>query len=42
MAGYATDEVVRIEIEQPSSAADVRIVPPEERGATGGFGLQIV
>jgi anti-sigma regulatory factor (Ser/Thr protein kinase) len=42
LAGVATEDIVRIEIEQASSAASARIVPIEERGEDGGYGLQIV
>jgi anti-sigma regulatory factor (Ser/Thr protein kinase) len=37
-----TDEMVRIVVEQRSSAAGARIVPADERGVNGGFGLTIV
>jgi anti-sigma regulatory factor (Ser/Thr protein kinase) len=42
LAGIATEDIVRIEIEQASSAASARIVPVSERGEGGGYGLQIV
>lgn len=43
LSGLATDEIVRIEVEQPSSAADAHVVLPGEREPIdGGFGLRIV
>jgi anti-sigma regulatory factor (Ser/Thr protein kinase) len=37
------DEVVRVEVEQPSSAASARLIPAGERPPTsGGLGLRIV
>ena len=42
LAGIATADIVRIEVEQASSAASARIIPISERGEGGGFGLQIV
>ena len=31
-----------MEVEQPTTAADVHVVEPPAGGATGGFGLRIV
>jgi anti-sigma regulatory factor (Ser/Thr protein kinase) len=43
LSGLATEEIVHIEIEQPSSAGDARMVDAGERGPLeGGFGLRIV
>ena len=43
LSGVATEDIVRIEIEQPSSAAGVHVVHEGERDAAqGGFGLRIV
>jgi anti-sigma regulatory factor (Ser/Thr protein kinase) len=43
LSGVATDEIVRIEVEQPSSAAGARVVAPGEREPQErGFGLRIV
>jgi anti-sigma regulatory factor (Ser/Thr protein kinase) len=43
LVGSATDEVVRVEVEQPTPASDVLVVPAGERGPDqGGFGLRIV
>jgi anti-sigma regulatory factor (Ser/Thr protein kinase) len=36
------DGSVRVEVEQPTPAADVRIVPEPERAVGGGFGLVLV
>jgi anti-sigma regulatory factor (Ser/Thr protein kinase) len=35
------DRTVRVALEQPTSAAGVTLVPPEDRGP-GGFGLAII
>jgi anti-sigma regulatory factor (Ser/Thr protein kinase) len=43
LSGVATEDLVRVEVEQASSAAGVRILPPGEGGlAAGGYGLRIV
>jgi anti-sigma regulatory factor (Ser/Thr protein kinase) len=43
LAGVATDEVVRVEVEQPTPATDAHVVAPDERGPLeGGYGLRIV
>jgi anti-sigma regulatory factor (Ser/Thr protein kinase) len=43
LSGIATDDIVRIEVEQPSSTADAHVMAPGEREpADGGFGLRIV
>lgn len=43
LSGVATEQIVRIELEQASSAADARVVPLGERDpGEGGFGLRIV
>ena len=43
LSGVATDDIVRIEIEQPTPTADVHLVPEGERDVQeGGFGLRIV
>jgi anti-sigma regulatory factor (Ser/Thr protein kinase) len=43
LAGVATDERIRVEVEQPTSAIDAQIVPPGERDPSeGGYGLRIV
>lgn len=36
------DDAIHVEVEQPTPARDVRIVPERERGVTGGFGLVLV
>lgn len=40
----ADDDHVRVEVEQPTSAADVRLVEPsmEDPDRVGGFGLRLV
>ena len=43
LSGDATNDRVRIEVAQSTSAAAAHVVPPNERGALGGgFGLMIV
>jgi anti-sigma regulatory factor (Ser/Thr protein kinase) len=43
LSGFATPEVVRLEVEQASSAAGARLVSPGERDPlSGGHGLRIV
>jgi anti-sigma regulatory factor (Ser/Thr protein kinase) len=43
LSGVATDDIVRVEFEQASSAAGARVVPFGEREPDdGGFGLRIV
>jgi anti-sigma regulatory factor (Ser/Thr protein kinase) len=43
LSGVATEEIVRIQVEQPSSVGAVRLIDPGEREALdGGFGLRIV
>lgn len=43
LSGLATPEIVRLEVEQASSAACARLVPLGERAAVdGGHGLRIV
>jgi anti-sigma regulatory factor (Ser/Thr protein kinase) len=42
-SAVATEDIVRIRIEQPTTVADVRVVDPVDRGAAeAGFGLRIV
>jgi anti-sigma regulatory factor (Ser/Thr protein kinase) len=36
------DRAIRVEVEQSTPAADVRIVPEPERAVGGGFGLVLV
>jgi anti-sigma regulatory factor (Ser/Thr protein kinase) len=41
--GVATEDIVRIEIEQPTPVGDLHVIDPLDRGAAeGGFGLGIV
>jgi anti-sigma regulatory factor (Ser/Thr protein kinase) len=43
LAGTATEDIIRVEVEQPSSAAAAHVVAPGERGPLeGGYGLRIV
>jgi anti-sigma regulatory factor (Ser/Thr protein kinase) len=43
LAGLATDDIVRVEVEQPTPATDAHVVAPGERGPLeGGYGLRIV
>jgi len=43
LSGVATEEIVRIEVEQPSSTAEAHVVTPGDREPIdGGFGLRIV
>jgi anti-sigma regulatory factor (Ser/Thr protein kinase) len=43
LSGVATKDVVRIQVEQPTSAGAARVIDPGERDdLEGGFGLRIV
>ena len=43
LSGVATEDIVRIEVEQPTPVGDLRAVSPGDRQATeGGFGLHLV
>jgi anti-sigma regulatory factor (Ser/Thr protein kinase) len=43
LAGLATDDIVRVEVEQPTPATDAHVIAPGQRGPLeGGFGLRIV
>ena len=43
LVGLATDEIVRVEVEQPTPADDAHVIAPGERGPLqGGYGLRIV
>jgi anti-sigma regulatory factor (Ser/Thr protein kinase) len=43
LSGLATEDIVRIIIEQPTPVGDLRVADPVDRGpGEGGFGLKIV
>jgi anti-sigma regulatory factor (Ser/Thr protein kinase) len=43
LVGLATEEIVRVEVEQPTAATDAHVVAPGEREPLeGGLGLRIV
>jgi anti-sigma regulatory factor (Ser/Thr protein kinase) len=43
LVGLATDDIVRVEVEQPTPATDAHVIAPGERGPLeGGYGLRIV